>query len=67
MNELFPAPVIPITAITISGEFELMLADYALAETMDLGLTPTPNNYLAPSPGNFAIGVWGFSAHLFDS
>lgn len=49
MNELFPAPVIPISAITISDECELILADYPLARTMNLGLLATSNDSLALS------------------
>lgn len=66
MNELFPAPVIPITAITISEEFELILADYPLGEMTTLGLVATPNDDLASSPRNFAIEVYSSSRREFQ-
>lgn len=47
MNELFPAPVMPITAITTSDEVEPMLAVGALATTRCSGRLTTFKEFVS--------------------
>jgi hypothetical protein len=44
INELFPAPVIPMTAITMPDELGLILADHRLAERRDAGRLEKSND-----------------------
>jgi hypothetical protein len=44
--ELFPAPVIPITAMTMSDGIELIMADHRLAEMRRAGRLATSNDFV---------------------